>query len=127
MIQATGDIGTQWILDLCSGILKEGCIPEDWKLSVVLPMYKRKGDPMECGSYRGIKLLEHAMNMVERIFKHGIQQQIGVGDKQFGFMKGKGTTDAVYIVRQMQEKFTAKGKKLYFCFVDLEKLLIGFQ
>jgi len=23
------DIGTQWILDLCNGIVKEGCIPED--------------------------------------------------------------------------------------------------
>jgi len=33
---------------------------------------------------------------------------------QFGFMKGKGTTDAIFIVRQMQEKFRAKGKKLYF-------------
>jgi len=28
MVQATGDIGTQWILDLCNGIVKEGCIPE---------------------------------------------------------------------------------------------------
>jgi len=27
MIQATGDIGTQWILDLCNGIVKEGSIP----------------------------------------------------------------------------------------------------
>jgi len=26
---------------------------------------------------------------------------------QFGFMKGKGTTDAIFIVRQMQEKFRA--------------------
>ena len=31
MIQATGDIGTQWILDLCNGSVKEGCIPEVWK------------------------------------------------------------------------------------------------
>jgi len=28
MIQATGDIGTQWILDLCNSIVKKGCIPE---------------------------------------------------------------------------------------------------
>ena len=60
MIQATGDTGTQWILDLCNGIVKKGNIPEDWKSSVVLPIYKGKGDPMEYGSYRGIKLLEHA-------------------------------------------------------------------
>jgi len=54
MIQATGDIGTQWILDLCNVILKEGCIPEDWKSGVILPIYKEKGDPMECGSYTTI-------------------------------------------------------------------------
>jgi len=38
---------------------------------------------------------------------------------QFGFMKGKGTTDAISMARQMQENFTVKGKKLYFSFVDL--------
>jgi len=27
---------------------------------------------------------------------------------QFGFIKGKGTNDAIFIVRQMQEKFRAK-------------------
>ena len=53
IIQATGDIGIQWILDICNGIVKEGSIPEVWKSSVVLPIYKGKGDPMECGSYRG--------------------------------------------------------------------------
>jgi len=69
---------------------------------------------MECGSCRGIKLLEHAMKVVERIFEHRIWQQIEVDDMQFGFMKGKETTDAIFSVRQMQENFTVKGKKLYF-------------
>ena len=78
MIQATKDIGTQWILDLCNGIVTEGWMPEDWKSSVVLPIYKGKGDPMECGSYRGIKLLEHAIKVVERIFEHRIRQQIDI-------------------------------------------------
>ena len=68
MIQASGDIGIQWILDLSNGIMKEGSIPEDWKSSVLLPIYKGKGDSMECGSYRGIKLLEHAMKVVEMSF-----------------------------------------------------------
>ena len=80
MIQATGDIGIQWIIDLCNGIVKEGSIPEDWKSSVVLPIYKGKGDLMECGSYRGITLLEHAMKVVERIFEHRIRQQIVIDD-----------------------------------------------
>jgi len=108
MIQTTGDIRTKWILDSCNRIVKEGCIPEDWKSSVALPIYKGKGDPMECGSYRGIILLEHAMKVVERIFEDRIWQQIDIDDMQFGFMKGKGTIDAIFIVRQMQEKFRAK-------------------
>jgi len=59
MIQATEDTGTQWLLDLCSGIVKEGEVggSRGWKSSVILPIYKGKGDPMECGSYRGIRLL----------------------------------------------------------------------
>jgi len=124
MIQTTGDTGTQWILDLCNGIVKEGSILDDWKSSVVLAIYRGKGDPTECGSYRGIKLLEHAMKGIERIFEHRIRQQIKIDDMQFGFIKGKGTTDAIFIVRQMLKNFRVKGNKLYFGFVDLEKAFV---
>jgi len=99
MIQATGDTETQWLLDLCNGIMKEGCITEHWKSSVVLPIYQGKGDPMECGSYRGIRLLENAMSVVEKIFEHRIRQQIEIDDMQFGFI------DAIFMARQMQEIF----------------------
>ena len=69
---------------------------------------------MECGSYRRIKLLEHVMKVMERTFEHRIWQQIEVDDNdmQLGFMTGKGNTDAIFTVRQMQENFRVKGKKL---------------
>jgi len=38
VIQATDGIGTQWLLDLGNGIVKEGCIPKDWKSRAVLPV-----------------------------------------------------------------------------------------
>ena len=69
----------------------------------------------------GIVLLEHAMKVVEKIFEHRIRQQIEIDDMQFGFMKGKGTTDAIFMARQVQENFKVKGKKLYFGFVDFGK------
>ena len=40
---------------------------------------------------------------------------------QFGFVPGKGTMDAIFITRIVQERFLAKKKDLYFIFVDLEK------
>ena len=43
-------------------------------------------------------------------------QQIVIDDMQFGFMKGKGTADAIFMARQMQENFRVKGKKIYFWF-----------
>jgi len=67
-----------------------------------------KRDPIQCGSYRGIELLKHAMKVVERIFEHRIWQQVNIDDKQFGFVKGKGNTNAIFIVRQIQEKFRTK-------------------
>jgi len=88
--------------------VKEGCIPEgniiQWSVDVT--------EELNC--------LKEVMKVVERIYFHRIWQQINIDDMQFGFMKGNGTTDANFIVRQMQ-KFRAKGKKCYFGFADLEK------
>ena len=39
---------------------------------------------------------------------------------QFGFMPGKGTIDAVFILTRIQREYLAKQKKLYMCFVELE-------
>ena len=36
-------------------------------------------------------------------------------------MKEHGTTDAIFIVRQLQEKYIAKNEKLYFALVDYDK------
>ena len=44
-----------------------------------------------------------------------------VNEIQAGFMYERGTIDAVSILRRMQEEHHAKGKRLYMCFVDLEK------
>ena len=76
---------------------------------------------MKIGNQVWIKVLEHAMKVVEKIFEYRIQQQIEIDDMQFRFMKCEGTIDAICLARQMQENFRVKGKKLHFGCVDLEK------
>ena len=63
------------------------------------------------------------MKVIERVFERRIREKVKIDAMQFGFMPGKGITDAIAIftVGQMQEKYGCKGKKLYFAFVDLEK------
>jgi len=121
MIKAAGEAGTIWITDLCNSIVSEGKIPEDWCTSWMVNVYKGKGDALECGSYRGIRLLEHVMKILERVVEARVRRIVKIDDMQFGFMAGKGTTDAIFIVRQLQEKYLAKKKDLWMAFVDLEK------
>ena len=49
------------------------------------------------------------------------QRKSTIDEMQFGFMPGRGTTDAIFILRHLQEKHVAKNKKFYCAFVDLEK------
>ena len=121
MIVANGKIGVKVMMKLCQRVLDGRGMPDEWKTSVVVLIFKGKGDVMSCGSYRGVKLLEHAMKIVERVLKRRIRTLVNLNEMQFGFMPGKGTVDAIFIVRRMQEEYQKKDKKLYMCFVDMEK------
>ena len=87
---------------------------------MLIPLYKGKGDAKSCSNYRSVKLLEHGMKVVERVFEERLRKAIDVSEMQLGFMPGRGTTDGIF-VRQMMEKFQAVNKELYMVFVDFEK------
>ena len=44
-----------------------------------------------------------------------------IDESQFGFVPGRGTTDAIFVVHLLQEKYLAVGKQIYMAFMDLEK------
>jgi hypothetical protein len=76
---------------------------------------------LACGSYMVIKLLEHAMKVLKRVIEGRVRKIVKIDSMQFGFMAGRSTTDAIFMVRQLQEKYLAKNKELWIAFVDLEK------
>ena len=51
---------------------------------------------------------------------HGLIM-VSIDDSQFGFIPGRGITDAVFVIRQLQEKYLAAKKRPYMAFVDLKK------
>ena len=61
------------------------------------------------------------MKIVEKVFEIRLRKIATIDDMQFSFIPGKGTIDAVFILRCIQEEYLAKQKKLYMCFVGLEK------
>ena len=61
------------------------------------------------------------MKILERIVDGLIRQLVSIDDSQFGLVQGRGITDAIFVVRQLQEKYLAANKRLYMAFVDLDK------
>ena len=56
-----------------------------------------------------------------RIIEKLIRQQVAIDKLRFGFILGNGSTNIIFISRQLHEKYFTKNKNLYFAFVDLEK------
>ena len=121
MIRAAGDLGASMIRDLAATIIRDGKVSSDWEQSFIVCFYKGKGNALERGNYRGLKLTEQVMKVLERIVDGLIRQLVPIDDSQFGFVPGSGTTDTIFVVKQLQEKYLAASKRLYMAVVDLEK------
>ena len=65
------------------------------------------------------------MKIIETVLNSLIRSQVDNDGMQLGFMPVWGTTDAIFILQQLQEKHLCKHKHLYFAFVDLEKTFDG--
>ena len=72
MLKAAGEDGTRWMTELCNAVVRDGKIPKDWSRSWLVNVYKEKGDALECGSYTGIKLVEHATKILERVIERRV-------------------------------------------------------
>ena len=97
MIRAAGDTGASMIRDLAAAIIRDGTVPSDWEQNFIVCLYKGKGDALERENYRGLKLTEQIKKVLERIVDGLIRQLVSIDDSQFGFVPGRGTTDAIFV------------------------------
>ena len=58
-----GEMGIKFLTRLFNRLLVGERMPEEWRRSVLIPIYKNKGDSQCCGNYRGIKLMSHTMKV----------------------------------------------------------------
>ena len=121
MVKNAGEEGVEKVKQLVDKIVSSGVIPKDWEDSHIINLYKGKGVAVDRGNYRGLKLTDQVLKLLECVMGSYIREMVNIDDMQFAYTQGRGTTDAIFTVRQMQEKHIAAQKPLYFAFVDLEK------
>ncbi|KAK3526616.1 hypothetical protein QTP70_030755 [Hemibagrus guttatus] len=116
-----GEAAVEFLTSLFNSILESEKIPEEWKRSVLVPIFKNKGDVQSCSNYRGIKLMSHTMKLWERVVEARLRKVVEICEQQYGFMPRKSTTDAIFALRILMEKYRDGQRELHCVLVDLEK------
>nr|VZI06546.1 unnamed protein product [Spirometra erinaceieuropaei] len=102
----------------------QGKVPQDFKDTTIVHLYKRKGNRQVCDNHRGISLLNITGKIFVRILLRRLNNRLEQGllpESQCGFRRHRGTMDMIFAARQLQEKCQEIRTHLYSTFVDLTK------
>jgi len=120
MWKILGDRGIVWLTKVFNEITRTKKMSDEWRRNTLIPIYKNKGDIQNCAK-RGIKIMSHTMLLRERVIERRLRKETRVTDNQFGFMPGRSTMEAVYLLRRVMERYQTDKKDLHLVFIDLEK------
>ena len=100
---------------------KSGVVPEDWRSTVIAPLYKGKGKRTECSICKSISLLSvvgkiYAAILVEKVCK---VTEVLIDNDQGGFRAGSGCVDQIFTLKQIREKGRKKKCRVYVGFMNL--------
>ena len=100
-------------------------MPELWNLSLITTLYK-SGDPGNCSNYRGLCVTSCLGKLFNRLLQtrltNYLESEGMFSHFQAGFRKGYRTTDNIFILKTLMNKYLFKEKKqLFLCFVDFSK------
>ena len=84
---------------------------------------KKKPQTTKCSDHRTISLIAQTANIVAKILRRRIEKKIEdvLGEDQFGFRRGKGTRDAIGMLRIISERTLEIDEELSVCFIDWQK------
>jgi hypothetical protein len=65
--------------------------------------------------------MSHKMKLWERIIEHRLRGVTNITEKQFGFMPGRSTMEAIFLIRQLRERYREQKKDMHMIFIDLKE------
>ena len=122
LVQAREESMSDILTSICNKIRKTGERPTTWTQSLVITLPK-KGNLQLCQNYRTISLISHPSKVMLKIILNRLQPQAEeiIADKQAGFRAGRSTTEQIFNLRMLCEKYLQHQQNLYHVFIDFKK------
>ncbi|XP_020285268.1 golgin subfamily A member 6-like protein 6 [Pseudomyrmex gracilis] len=121
-----GEAVKKGLTEMIEEVWKRMKIPEEWRKSIVVPIYKR-GNQEQAENYRRISLLCTAYKIYAEIIREKLEKEVEEKDllpeSQAGFRKEKSTLDNIYVLNHVvqREKEKERGeRKVHALFIDLK-------
>jgi hypothetical protein len=122
VLKLLGEDGLRLMTQLINSINVTGVWPRDF-IEVIIFALKKKSKATKCSDHRTISIIEHTANIIARILRRRIERKTedALGEDQFGFRIGKGTRDAIGMLRIISERTLVIDEELCVCFIDWQK------
>ena len=113
----------EWLVRLLNLSFDMGLVPMDWRGACIVPLNKGNGGKCECSNSRGISLLSVVGKLFGRVLIKRVTAgtEPAIGEEQCGFRQSRGCMVQVFAIRQVCKKYHAKGKDVFWEFMDSEK------
>lgn len=106
-------------------VLNSGCVPSDWCIGLLQPIFKNKGSPNNPDNYRGITLLSCFGKLFTACINTRLSSFIAnvgiLGEEQAGFRPGYSSIDHIFVMSSLIELYLHKHERIYCAFVDFKK------
>ena len=121
LIEALEEFGIEKVTTLLNKIYDTGQIPVDMSRSIFIALPKKPG-ATDCELHRTISLMSHVTKLLLRIIMR-VRNKINpeIAEEQCRFVEGKGSTNAIFILRTLIERALEIQKDVYLCFIDYTK------
>ena len=124
LFQILKDDAVKVLHSICQQIWKPQQWPQDWKMSVFIPVPK-KGNAKECSNYHAIALISHTSKVMLKILQASPQQYVNreLPDVQAGFRKSRGSRDQIANIRWIIKKEESSRKTSISALLTMPKRL----
>ena len=122
LVQAGGEDVITVLTTICTKIRQTGEWSTPWTQSLIITPPK-KGNLQQCQNYRTISLICHPSKAMLKIILNRLKPQAEkiIAEEPAGFRAGRSTTEQIFNLRNLCEKYFLHPQDLHHVFIDLKK------